>query len=176
MFKIQNLPSICFLANMINWARLSMCCIYTTPTFRWSGRVSSNFIFWMACNLQCWNETHFVSVFPHHLTHGWADDARIDVPRKRYLLFLLLICYLLVLLLFFLHTVWRAVDLSHCISFQVSDYSSKQWPYFWKPKDVFVQIGNWTHWDSLPGMVTLSIRTMLQKLMYSEASFCLDSW
>lgn len=31
---------------------------------------------------------HILSLFsPHHLTRGWADDARIDVPRKRYSLF-----------------------------------------------------------------------------------------
>lgn len=122
---------------------------------------------------------HFLSVSPHHL-NGWVDDARIDVPGKRLLLFF--IAYMLSFsftIIFSVHTVWRAVYPSHRISFQVSRLLilAMTFLYFQKSKDVFVKIGNWTHWDSLLGSVTLSTWKMLQKLMHPKASFCMDtSW
>lgn len=91
---------------------------------------------------------HILSLFsPHHLTHGWADDARIDVPRKRYLLFF--IAYTLSFsfsIIFSAHCLESSRPITlHLFPSVRLLIQAMTLLYFGKPKDVFVKIGNCTH-------------------------------
>jgi len=91
---------------------------------------------------------HILSLFPPHcLNCGWADDARIDVPRKRYLQFF--IAYVLSFSFTLIFSAYclessRPITLRLVPSVRLL-IQAMTLLYFRKPKDPFVKIGNWTH-------------------------------